>query len=263
MAMENGEEVVLYEEDDKGIATITINRPKAMNSLTQEVFGKIYDICRKLKNKSATAKVVILTGAGAKAFSAGNDVRGGTFTAAGGGNPRLQLDTIEALDSIPQPLLVAVNGFCFTGALELLMPGDIILAGQKQAVFCDTHSQLGMVPTWGLSVRLPRRVGLPNAKLISFTGRRFSADQAKEMGLVDMVCPDADLLSTAKALAGEMADKSTESITKQKKMMDYGFMSNARDALAWTDDVLGFHPGAAKDMGTRMKTLFGAGKSKL
>ena len=254
-------EVVLYDETPSGVATITINRPKSMNSLSGEVFTKLNEIAKKLRY-SKTAKVVVLTGAGNRAFSAGNDVKGGSFTAGAEYDARLQVDTIEALDALPQPLICAVNGVCYTGALELLMPADIIVATKNSSVFCDTHARLGLVPTWGLSVRLPRKIGLSNAKIMSFTGRKFNGDDAQKIGLVDMLFDDDKLMNETFKLAEEMAVNSFDSIRKQKKMMDYGFMSSQREALAWTDEVNGFHPGFAKDMKERMNTLFGAGKNK-
>ena len=125
-----------------------------------------------------------------------------------------------------------------------------------------THARLGLVPTWGLSVRLPRKIGLSNAKIMSFTGRKFNGDDAQKIGLVDMLFDDDKLMNETFKLAEEMAVNSFDSIRKQKKMMDYGFMSSQREALAWTDEVNGFHPGFAKDMKERMNTLFGAGKNK-
>ena len=165
-------------------------------------------------------------------------------------------------NALPQPLICAVNGVCYTGALELLMPADIIVATKNSSVFCDTHARLGLVPTWGLSVRLPRKIGLSNAKIMSFTGRKFNGDDAQKIGLVDMLFDDDKLMNETFKLAEEMAVNSFDSIRKQKKMMDYGFMSSQREALAWTDEVNGFHPGFAKDMKERMNTLFGAGKNK-
>ena len=152
---------------------------------------------------------MILTAAG-RAFSSGNDVaKGGKFTQNGQKvSPRIQVDAIEALIAIPQPLLVAVNGLCYTGALELLMAADLIFASEENAVFCDTHAHLGLVPTWGLSVRMPRKIGLANAKMLSFSGRKFDATAAEKMGLVDTVVPDAQLMTTVRELAADIADKS-------------------------------------------------------
>ena len=238
--MSSEEDVVLFEERSNGVGVITLNRPKSLNSLNQPVFEALLALCHRLRRKDTTVKVVVLTAAGDRAFSAGNDVKGGQFTSRG--DPRLQVNTIEALYNLRQPLLVAINGVCYTGALELIMPADLIIAARK-AVFCDTHSTLGLVPTWGLSVRLPRKVGLANAKLISFTGRKFTAEEAQRLGLVDMVVEKEELLPTVLSLAEEIADKSAESIQKQKHMMNYAFMSSGREALSWTDEVHGFHPG--------------------
>lgn len=237
------EPVVLFEERSNGVGVITLNRPKSLNSLNQDVFEELLALCKRLSARNSTVKVVVLNAAGDRAFSAGNDVKGGQFTARG--DPRLQVNTIEALYNLPQPLLVAVNGACYTGALELIMPADFIIASEK-AVFCDTHSTLGLVPTWGLSVRLPRRVGLANAKLISFTGRKFSASESKELGLVDLVVKHEELMTKVLAMAEEIADKSAESIQKQKRMMNHAYMASGREALSWTDEVHGFHPGMLK-----------------
>ena len=166
---------------------------------------------------------------------------------------RLQVETIEALDAVPQPLIAAVNGVAYTGALELLLAADMIVAA-KRAIFCDTHAKLGLVPTWGLSVRLPQRIGLANAKLMSFTGKQYSAEDAAAIGLVDMVTEDEELPLVVSELAAAMAENSSDSIAKQKRMMDMAAKTTAREALAWTDETYGFHPGAAKDMAERMAT---------
>merc|ERR1712039_576713 len=88
----------------------------------------------------------------------------------------------------------------------------------------------------------------------------MGADDAHKIGLVDMVVEDAELLNAAHTFATEMAQNSTDSIRKQKRMMDMAYMASGREALAWLDDVRGFHPGHARDMKERMQSLFGAGK---
>ena len=225
-----------------------------MNSLNVPVFERLKEIALAARYEKEL-KVLVLTAAGDRAFSAGNDVRGGSFTASGGGatSRRLQVETIEALDAVPQPLIAAVNGVAYTGALELLLAADMIVAA-KRAIFCDTHAKLGLVPTWGLSVRLPQRIGLANAKLMSFTGKQYSAEDAAAIGLVDMVTEDEELPLVVSELAAAMAENSSDSIAKQKRMMDMAAKTTAREALAWTDETYGFHPGAAKDMAERMAT---------
>ena len=168
------------------------------------------------------------------------------------------METIEALCALPQPLIGAVNGVAYTGALELLLACDIIVAAAGRAAFCDTHSRLGLVPTWGLSVRLPQRIGLAQAKILSFTGRKIGAAEAATIGLVDLVVEDAELSAAVASLAAEMAANSADSIAKQKRMMDMGAATTVREALAWTDEVFGFHPGPGRDMQQRMAALFGA-----
>ena len=110
------------------------------------------------------------------------------------------------------------------------MAADIIIAGES-SIFCDTHAELGIVPGWGLSVRLPRRIGFPAAKIMSFTARRYSGADAVEIGLADLLASDAELQSTARELAADMARNSAESIMKQKKMLNFARSTSDRDAL--------------------------------
>jgi enoyl-CoA hydratase len=252
------DEPVLFNVDaESGVGTITINRPRSMNALNLPVFARLRDIAAAAR-WDRSLRVLILTGSGERAFSAGNDVKpGGAFSSEGGDDSRrLQVEAIEHLCAVPQPLLGAVNGVCFTGALELLLACDIIVAARNAAAFCDTHARLGLVPTWGLSARLPRRIGLAQAKLLSFTSRRIGSEEALRMGLVDVVAADSELAATVGALAAQIAANSSDSIAKQKRMMNMGFETTVREALAWTDEVRGFHPGQGRDMKERMAGLF-------
>lgn len=216
------------------MGTITINRPHAMNALNTQVFERLKEIALAVRHEEGV-KVLILSAAGDRAFSAGNDVKGGSFTSSKSGNTarHLQIEAIEALDAVPQPLIAAVNGVAYTGALELLLAADIIVSARR-AVFCDTHAQLGLVPTWGLPVRLPMRVGLANAKIMSFTSKKYSAAEAADIGLVDLLVDDEELVPTVRALAESIAANSTDSVRKQKRMMDMAAKTTAREALAWT-----------------------------
>jgi enoyl-CoA hydratase len=98
---------------------------------------------------------------------------------------------------------------------------------------------------------------------MSFSGRKFDAVSAAKMGLVDVVVPNEELMPTARALAEDIVAKSADSIQKQKRMMNIGFMTSQRDALAWSDEVYGFHPGHGIDRHERMASLFGKKKARL
>jgi enoyl-CoA hydratase len=199
----------------------------------------------KAASKDKGVHVIVLTGAGEKAFSAGNDL---ASMAPNG----VALAAIEAIEAAPQPVIAAVNGLAYTGALELLLACDILLSAES-AVFQDTHGKLGLVPTWGGSMRWPRKVGLSAAKEFLFTGASRSAAEMKELGFLDRVCPGPGS-SAVREAAAEMArgmaeNMSRSSLAKQKKMMNLGFQMNMRDALLVNNS---FHPGHADDMMERM-----------
>ena len=111
------------------------------------------------------------------------------------------------LDSLPQPTIAQIHGHCYTGGLELALGCDLLVAGQSARIG-DTHGQWGLVPIWGMSVRLPERVGRSTAKQMMFTSRRISGAQAAQIGLVDRCVPDGELDTTIAVLAGEIVANS-------------------------------------------------------
>jgi enoyl-CoA hydratase/carnithine racemase len=117
------------------------------------------------------------------------------------------------------PVITAVHGHCYTGALELALAGDIILASEA-AKFGDTHARWALTPVWGLSQRLPRRVGSAKAREMMFTCRTYSGREAEAMGLANMCVPDADYEAAIDALAEEIAANSPYSHAANKRLLD-------------------------------------------
>jgi enoyl-CoA hydratase/carnithine racemase len=160
--------------------------------------------------------VVVLLGAG-RCFSAGHDLGD---IAAGEKLPRpnYQSHVIEHLADLPLPVITAVHGHCYTGALELALAGDIILATES-ARFADTHAKWALTPVWGLSQRLPRRVGTYKAREMMFTCRTYSGAEAAAMGLANMCVPDASFDSALATLAEQIAANSSFSHAANKKLL--------------------------------------------
>ena len=127
-------------------------------------------------------RCLVLTGAG-RSFCAGNDLDA-IASGEGRAEPMLGPETVSALEELPQPTIAKIKGHCFTGGLELALACDFLIAADSTKLG-DTHGQWGMVPIWGMSIRLPERVGLANAKDMMFTARRIDGTRAKEIGLVD------------------------------------------------------------------------------
>lgn len=147
---------VTYSERD-GLATLTLNMPEKLNSLSTPVFEELSTRIAHLENSTDSIGCVLLRDSG-RSFSAGHDL--GTLSAEQPGEPALQAKAVERLANLPQPLVAAVHGHCYAGALELALAADIILASES-ARFADTHAKWALTPVWGLSQRLPRRVAPP------------------------------------------------------------------------------------------------------
>lgn len=205
-------QLVLREDRDE-IAILTLNRPEKRNALNIALWGEldahITDI-RKTNDKIGAA----ILRANGPTFCAGNDLaeRGSPLP-----EPHYQANIIARLANLPQPIIVAVQGGCFTGGLELALAGDIILAAES-ASFADTHGKFALVPVWGMSQRLPRRVGQWKAREISFTGLSVSGAEAARIGLANHCVPDGQLDLEAFRLAGAIASQSRHSVFAYKKL---------------------------------------------
>lgn len=168
--------------DENGIATLTLNRPDKLNSLNIDVFEDLEAHVQALESETGNVGVVIVRGAGT-CFSAGHDLGD---IAEGEIQPRehYQAEIIERLASLSQPVISAVHGHCYTGALELALAGDIILVASNARI-ADTHGKWGLTPVWGISQRLPRRIGQAKAAEMMLTCRTYTGDDALAMGLAN------------------------------------------------------------------------------
>jgi len=183
--------------DAQGLATLTLNRPDKLNALSPDSFVALRAHLDAIAADD-TIRCVLLQGAG-RSFCAGHDLS----TISANMDEAFAAQTIDALARLPQPTIARIHGHCFTGGLELALGCDILMAGES-AKLGDTHGQWGLVPVWGMSVRLPQRVGRAMAKELMFTSRRITAGQALDIGLVDHCLPDAELDAAIAALVAEI-----------------------------------------------------------
>ncbi|MGI9603440.1 MAG: enoyl-CoA hydratase/isomerase family protein, partial [Acidimicrobiales bacterium] len=189
---------MITESLDGGVLTLTLDRPDKHNALTLAMRRRLEDLPH-LVGADPGIKVVVLTGAGSS-FCAGADLD--EINAADGPIPAT--NPARGLAEAPCPVIAAVNGTCITGGLELALACDLILAGAS-ARFADTHTKMGVLPRWGMSARLPRRVGSPRAIEMSLTGRFVDSTEALATGLVDRVVPDDDLSTVVATTAQTIA----------------------------------------------------------
>jgi len=210
-------EAVLCEVKD-GLATLTLNRPEKLNALNFDTFKALSAHIDFARENVKSVGCVVLRGAG-RSFCAGNDLSdlGGVFE--GGDGSHFRSTTVERLANLPMPVIAAVQGHCLTGGLELALAADIIIAAES-AKFGDTHGKWDLVPVWGLSQRLPRRIGRAKALEMSFSARTYSGRDGAAMGLANFCVSDAELDTAVAQFASEVLANSWRSSRAIKKLVD-------------------------------------------
>ncbi|MDP1736130.1 MAG: enoyl-CoA hydratase [Caulobacter sp.] len=223
--------MLLVEKQD-GVAVVTLNRPEAMNALSKALRSALYKAMVAL-DADPEVSVVILTGAGERAFTAGLDLKelGSEPGAMGAANAEgADENPVKAIELCTKPVIGAINGVAITGGFEVALACDVLIASEN-ARFADTHARVGIMPGWGLSQKLSRLIGLYRAKELSLTGNFLDAQTACDWGLVNRVVPAADLLPVAKKLAADMATIPVETLTLYKRIIDDGFAESFGDSL--------------------------------
>jgi enoyl-CoA hydratase/carnithine racemase len=203
-------------EDREGIALLTLNRPEKLNSLNVEVFEDLLAHVEAIASATDAVGLVVLRGAG-RCFSAGHDL-GDIATGERLPRPNFQAHVIERLADLPQPVITAVHGHCYTGALELALAGDVILAAES-AKFADTHAKWALTPVWGMSQRLPRRIGRARAHEMMLTCATIGGAEAAAIGLANRCFPDATFEADVEAFARDVLANSWYSHRANKRLL--------------------------------------------
>ncbi|MFN8676463.1 MAG: enoyl-CoA hydratase-related protein [Thermomicrobiales bacterium] len=188
-----------------GIATVTLNRPHALNAISHALAEALRATCTMLRNRNEV-RVVIVTGAGERAFCAGADLRErGGMTAHERNAHRAAIEAAaEDLAALPMPTIAAVRGYALAGGTELAIACDLRVAG-TDATFGVPEVKIGIFPGAGGVLRLPPLIGLGNARDLLFTGRHISAEEAAHMGLVNSLVAPEDVLPAARNMAVQIA----------------------------------------------------------
>lgn len=227
---------VKTEVDAHGIATVTIDRPEALNALNPQVIEALAKTFADLRGK---ARGAIVTGAG-KAFVAGADIasmkdmdgpQALAFAKKGHGFG-------AALAEFPAPVIAAVNGYALGGGLELAMACDIIVASEK-AVVGQPEVKLGVVPGFGGSQRLARRTGPGVAKWLLMSGESVKADEALRLGIVDRVVPHDSLMAEARGMMEKMLANGPAAVAACKRLVDEGLETDLDTALGLEAQAFG------------------------
>jgi len=190
---------LVLRQDDHGIATLILNRPEKLNALSKDMFEALEQHADRIARETRTIGLVVLRGAGGH-FSAGYDMEEILEHVRARAKPHYHSEVIQKIANLPQPVICAVQGYCSTGALELALAGDLI-ASAASARFSDVYARWGLTPVWGLSLRLPHRIGAAKASEMMLTCRTYTGAQAQGMGLVNF-CFDDDRFEAELARLG-------------------------------------------------------------
>ena len=226
-------------EKNEGIGILTINRPKMLNALNQEVLEELSFALDEVET-DFSIRVLIVTGSGTKAFVAGADIKemkeknaveGRIFSSLGNA-------VFSKLEQLRQPTIAAVNGFALGGGCELALACDIRI-GAENAKFGQPEVGLGIVPGFGGTQRLPRLVGIGKAKELIYTGANVAAAEASRIGLLNKVVEVEALLEETKTMAKKIMRNSPLGIEGSKKAINQGMQMGLQQGLVLESEIFG------------------------
>jgi len=238
------DDILLIETEDR-VRTLTLNRPQSRNALSAELRRQFFTALRDAEG-DGDVDVVIVTGAD-PVFCAGLDLK------ELGDSSQLP-DISPQWSPMTKPVIGAINGAAVTGGLEIALYCDILIASE-QARFADTHARVGLLPTWGLSVRLPQKVGVGLARRMSLTGDYLSAPEALRAGLVTEVVPHDELLPAARKVAASIVGNNQNAVRAllasyhriDAAQTDAGLWIEAMSAKQWMNSATGNDIAANRD----------------
>jgi enoyl-CoA hydratase len=214
-------QTLLFNQEN-GIGIVTINRPQAANAMNDQAYAELLHLFQEIEQNN-DVRVVIITGAGEKAFVAGTDITNmAKLSAAEARAFAYKLKkTFDLIWNLDKPIIAAVNGYALGGGAELAMSADIIIASEN-AKFGQLEINVGIIPGSGGTQRLQRLIGINRAKELIYTGKMIDAKTAYEYGLVNKVVPLADLMKESRALAATLLEKSSAILKLAKSAINNG-----------------------------------------
>lgn len=226
-------------QKEAGIGLVTVNRPKQLNALDRNTVEELSELIDLIKADDEI-KVIILTGAGNKAFVAGGDIgfmqnltpmEAREFACFGQG-------VLRKLESMPKPVIAAINGFCLGGGCELAMACDFSIASSN-AKFGQPEVGLGVTAGFGGTQRLPRLIGVGRARQLLYTGETIDAQEALRIGLVNAVVPENDLMDYVINIARKIISKGQVAVRFSKAAINNGMQTDIDRAMTIEADIFG------------------------
>ncbi|KAF9620029.1 hypothetical protein IFM89_010645 [Coptis chinensis] len=249
--------LILINNEPTGITIITINRPKSLNSLTRAMMEYLALAFKNL-DKDNNVKVIILTGTG-RSFSSGVDLTSAEDVFKGDVKD-MEKDLVYQMEKCRKPIIAAINGFAITAGFEIALACDILVA-VKGANFMDTHARFGIFPSWGLSQKLSRIIGVNKAREVSLTAMPLTAEKAEKWGLVNHVVQDNELLKKSREIAEAIIRNNQDLVLRYKSVINDGLQLDLGHALALEKDrAHNYYAGMTKEQFEKMQKFI-AGRS--
>ncbi|RAL47428.1 unnamed protein product [Cuscuta campestris] len=252
------EKLIVVNRDPDGVAWVIINRPKSLNSLTKPMMA---DLAQSIKSLSAddSVRVIILSGSG-RAFCSGVDLTAAEDVFKGDVKD-VEADPVAQMEICAKPIIGAIDGFAVTAGFEIALACDILVAS-NDAKFMDTHARFGIFPSWGLSQKLSRAIGVNKAREVSLAATPLTADQAERLGLVNHVVERSELLKKARQIAEAIIKNNRDMVLRYKAVINDGFKLDLGRALALEKErAHEYYDGMTKEQFKKMQEFIAARSS--
>lgn len=259
MSQTKSENLILVTRDPTGIAYVTINRPKSLNSLTRSMMADMAQAFKSL-DKDESVLVIILSGSG-RAFCSGVDLTSAEDVFKGDVKD-VETDPVAQMERCRKPIIGAISGFAVTAGFEIALACDVLVAA-KGAKFIDTHARFGIFPSWGLSQKLSRIIGPNRAREVSMAATPITAEQGERWGLVNHVVEEGELLKKVRAVAEAMIKNNQDLVLRYKAVINDGLKLDLGHALALEKErAHDYYNGMTKEQFKKMQEFIVARSSK-
>ncbi|KAL3505620.1 hypothetical protein ACH5RR_031002 [Cinchona calisaya] len=249
--------LILVNREPNGVAFVTINRPKSLNSLTRQMMTDLAKVFKSL-DADGSVGVIILCGSG-RSFCSGVDLTAAEDVFKGDVKD-VEADPVAQMERCKKPIIGAINGFAVTAGFEISLACDLLVAS-KDAKFMDTHARFGIFPSWGLSQKLSRVIGPNRAREVSLTAMPITAEQAEKWGLVNHVVEGSELLKKARQIAEAIIKNNQNLVLRYKAVINDGFKQDLAHALSLEKErAHDYYDGMTKEQFKKMQEFI-AGRS--
>ncbi|MED6223152.1 hypothetical protein PIB30_071249 [Stylosanthes scabra] len=229
MDRSSSENLILINREPNGIATVTINRPGSLNSLTRTMMVDLAQAFKAL-DQDQSVRVIILTGSG-RSFCSGIDLTASEDVFKSEDIMDPECDPVIQMDRCRKPIIGAIKGFAVTAGFEISLACDILVAA-KGSKFIDTHARFGIFPSWGLSQKLSRIIGPNKAREVSLTATPLTAEAAEKLGFVNHVVEDGEVLKKSREIAEAIIKNNHDLVLRYKSVINDGIKLDLGRALS-------------------------------